>query len=139
MNVNKKNGFDLLFCIGIQLISNVVIVSGGQQRDSATYTHVSILPKLPSHPGCHIALSTVPCAIQQVLSTKTLCKYKEIVNRNGSPFSSNSSSLIVEKTLSDLGTFMHIYQRRQWHPTPLLLPGKSHGWRSLVGCSPLGL
>ena len=27
-------------------------------------------------------------------------------------------------------------QRRQWHPTPVLLPGKSHGWRSLVGCSP---
>ena len=25
--------------------------------------------------------------------------------------------------------------RRQWHPTPLLLPGKSHGWRSLVGYS----
>ena len=25
--------------------------------------------------------------------------------------------------------------RRQWHPTPVLLPGKSHGWRSLVGCS----
>ena len=22
--------------------------------------------------------------------------------------------------------------RRQWHPTPVLLPGKSHGWRSLV-------
>ena len=28
--------------------------------------------------------------------------------------------------------------RRQWHPTPVLLPGKSHGWRSLVGCSPRG-
>ena len=27
---------------------------------------------------------------------------------------------------------------RQWHPTPVLLPGKSHGWRSLVGCSPWG-
>ena len=25
---------------------------------------------------------------------------------------------------------------RQWHPTPVLLLGKSHGWRSLVGCSP---
>ena len=24
----------------------------------------------------------------------------------------------------------------QWHPTPVLLSGKSHGWRSLVGCSP---
>ena len=29
-------------------------------------------------------------------------------------------------------------QRRQWHPTPVLLPGKSHGWRSLVGYSPWG-
>ena len=28
--------------------------------------------------------------------------------------------------------------RRQWHPTPVLLPGKSYGWRSLVGCSPWG-
>ena len=27
-------------------------------------------------------------------------------------------------------------RRRQWQPTPVLLPGKSHGWRSLVGCSP---
>ena len=25
--------------------------------------------------------------------------------------------------------------RRQWHPNPVLLPGKSHGWRSLVGRS----
>ena len=30
------------------------------------------------------------------------------------------------------------YWRRQWHPTPVLLPGKSHGWRSLVSCSPWG-
>ena len=28
--------------------------------------------------------------------------------------------------------------RRQWHPTPVLLPEKSHGWRSLEGCSPWG-
>ena len=30
------------------------------------------------------------------------------------------------------------FWRRQWHPTPVLLPGKSHGWRSLEGCSPWG-
>ena len=30
-------------------------------------------------------------------------------------------------------------QRRWWHPTPVLLPRKSHGWRSLVGCSPWSL
>ena len=29
-------------------------------------------------------------------------------------------------------------QRRQWQPTPVLLPGKSHGQRSLGGCSPWG-
>ena len=28
--------------------------------------------------------------------------------------------------------------RRRWHPTPVLLPEKSHGQRSLVGCSPWG-
>ena len=28
--------------------------------------------------------------------------------------------------------------RRQWQPTPVLLPGKSHGWRSLLGYSPWG-
>ena len=38
----------------------------------------------------------------------------------------------------DLKTIMILFQRRRWHPTPVLLPGKSHGWRSLVGCSPWG-
>ena len=31
-----------------------------------------------------------------------------------------------------------LYRRRQWHLTPVLLPGKSHGRKSLVGCSPWG-
>ena len=35
--------------------------------------------------------------------------------------------------LSSLGA-----RRKQWQPTPVLLPGKSHGQRSLVGCSPWG-
>ena len=29
--------------------------------------------------------------------------------------------------------------RREWRPTPVLLPGESHGQRSLVGYSPWGL
>ena len=28
--------------------------------------------------------------------------------------------------------------RRKWQPTPVYLPGESHGWRSLVGYSPWG-
>ena len=30
------------------------------------------------------------------------------------------------------------FRKRQWYPTPVLLPRKSHGQRSLVGCSPWG-
>ena len=36
------------------------------------------------------------------------------------------------------GTSILSFRRRQWHPTPVLLPGKSHQWRSLVGFSPWG-
>ena len=38
-----------------------------------------------------------------------------------------------------LGLFVQPFQRWQWQATPVLLPRKSHGWRSLVGCSPWGL
>ena len=36
-----------------------------------------------------------------------------------------------------MGEAMHVWNR-QWYPTPVLLPGKSHGQRRLVGCSPWG-
>ena len=36
--------------------------------------------------------------------------------------------------VTSLSTFMH--WRRKWQPTPVFLPGESHGQRSLVGCSP---
>ena len=31
-----------------------------------------------------------------------------------------------------------MHWRRKWQPTPVLVPGKPHGQRSLVGCSPWG-
>ena len=41
--------------------------------------------------------------------------------------------------IPDLLWSISIYTwRRIWHPTPIFLPGKSHGQRSLVGCSPWG-
>ena len=39
---------------------------------------------------------------------------------------------------SDLEPACQCRRRRQWHHTPILLPGKSHGQRSLVSCSPWG-
>ena len=46
-------------------------------------------------------------------------------------------SEVSQKEKHQFSILMHIW-RRQWHPTPVFLPGKSHGWRSLVGCSPWG-
>ena len=34
--------------------------------------------------------------------------------------------------------FSYFSWRRKWQPTLVLLPGESHGWRSLVGYSPWG-
>ena len=38
----------------------------------------------------------------------------------------------------DLLNTPKLLQRRQWHPTPVLLAGKSRGRRSLEGCGPWG-
>ena len=45
---------------------------------------------------------------------------------------------IVTHSFKGYTPFIVIMGRRQWHPTLALLPGKSHGQRSLVGCSPWG-
>ena len=42
------------------------------------------------------------------------------------------------KNYSQLKKTNRTTRRRRWHPTPVLLPGKSHGRRSLVGCNPWG-
>ena len=42
------------------------------------------------------------------------------------------------QTTRQIALISHASRRRQWHPTPVLLPGKSQGQRSLVGCSPWG-
>ena len=34
---------------------------------------------------------------------------------------------------------MRDFWRRKWKPTPVLLPGKSHGWRSLIGYTVRGV
>ena len=44
----------------------------------------------------------------------------------------------VHRTAKSLTLFSNWTGRRQRHPTPVLLLGKSHGRRSLVGCNPWG-
>ena len=47
--------------------------------------------------------------------------------------SSASVILLLVPSRVFLISFIVLFRRRQWHPTPVLLPGKSHGQRSLVG------
>ena len=58
-----------------------------------------------------------------------LCAHTDThVRDNGSDQCETTTKMAVSSQIQD--------RRRQWHPTPVLLPGKSHGRRSLVGCSP---
>ena len=71
----------------------------------------------------NIELSVLQCRL--ILILKFLCPKKNITT--------------IRKYLKLINKYhLGMSWRRQWPPTPVLLPGKSHGWRSLVGCSPWG-
>ena len=59
------------------------------------------------------------------------CRYWSSVYYTGGPKAEYPLSQVFVKTLYTLW-------RRKWQPTPVFLPGKSHGWKSLVGYSPWG-
>ena len=52
---------------------------------------------------------------------------------------SMGSLRIGHDSVTSLSLFTFMLWRRNWQSTPALLPGKSHGWRSLIGYSPWGL
>ena len=54
--------------------------------------------------------------------------------------SATFNSFNTSSSFKGISTFiiLQYFWRRKWQPTPVLLPGKSHGQRSLVGCSPWG-
>ena len=57
------------------------------------------------------------------------------------PMFSSKNFIVSGHTFRSLIHFIFVYgvrRRRKWYPTLVLSPGKSHGWRSLVGCSPWG-
>ena len=60
-------------------------------------------------------------------------EFQRIVRRDKKDFLSDQCKEIEEN--SKMGKARDLFRRRQWHPTPVLLRGKSHGQRSLVGCS----
>ena len=63
-------------------------------------------------------------------------EFQRIARREKKAFLSDQCKEIEEN--NRMGKTRELSWRRQWHPTPVLLPGRSHGWRNLVGCSPRG-
>ena len=71
--------------------------------------------------------------------TKSVCTDRKQLSKNPNGHRSPSSnSAKVAHLTKKIGCASLKGWRRQWHPTPALLPGKSHGWKSLEGCSPWG-
>ena len=62
----------------------------------------------------------------------------EIRNLHGNLTSSKMGRVLVYFRYEHSDLVIVSSWRRRWHPTPVLLPEKSHGRRSLVGCSPWG-
>ena len=75
--------------------------------------------------------------IRRINTVKITILSKAIYRLNSIPIKIAMPFFIeLETTANFLATISAYIRRRQWHPTPVLLPGKSHGWRSLVGWSP---
>ena len=80
-----------------------------------------------------------------MLTLKSLgSKYKHGDYTNSSHLTDFSGGSVVKKPLvkaGDVGLITGLGRSpggKKWKPTPVLLPGKSHGLRSLVGYSPWG-
>ena len=106
-----------------------------------THTHISLLGFLWLRWKVYV-FKIILCWYIRCHSSVLACRIPGTGEPGGLP---SMGSHRVGHSGSDLAAaaryYMRKYQnarRRQWHPTPVLLPGKSHGPRSLVGCSPWG-
>ena len=128
---------NLQYCIGFAI----------HQHESATGVHVfPILAPLPP-PSLYHPSGSSQCTspkhpvsyIEPGLAIRFLYDIIHVLM----PFSqiippSTESKRLFYTSVSLLLSCIQSYQRRQWHPTPVLLLGKSHGRRSLLGCNPWG-
>ena len=91
-------------------------------RKSIATVEVSLMPLAEVAPIQYLSLSLFQIPVFQMTSLVA-----QTVKR---------LSTMWETWVQSLGRKIPL--RRKWQPTPVLLPGKSHGWKSLVGYSPWG-
>ena len=104
----------------------------------APFSLVTFLQCLyPSSKGCCPQLSSTPPVLSST-STPVITTLRGMTRRSTVDLQKTPRLLCWTPDLNLHLLNAHTW-RRQWHPSPVLLPGKSHGWRNLVGCSPRGL
>ena len=74
--------------------------------------------------------------LSNVSNSKHEWSISHITDTTSSISSKHCLPLSPQQTSIELGPMLGMYRRRQWHPTPVLLPGEARAWRRLVGCSP---
>ena len=70
--------------------------------------------------------------------TSGIYLYDSFMLSLGFPGDSNGRSVCLQWGRPGFDPWVRKIWRRKWQPTPVLLPGKFHGWRSLVAYSPWG-
>ena len=131
---------------GLDLIDRVPDELWTEVRDIVQKTGIKTIPKKKK---CKKAKWLSEEALQIVVKgkgekekyTHLNAEFQRIARREKKVFLSDQCKEIEENNrmgrLEISSRKLEIW-RRQWQPTPVLLPGKSHGQRSLVGCSPWG-
>ena len=90
-----------------------------------------------THPWCWPAvLMGFPC--QHPFNSDTSPPLPTVNRQNGLLLHRQNRSHLEATSLTNLQTASLHTRRRRWHPTPVLLPGKSHGRGNLAGYSPWG-
>ena len=101
------------------------------QPSELVHTHVHWVSDAiqPSHP-----LSSASPPTFNLSQNQGLFQWVGSFHQVGKVLGVPTSASVLPMNIQDWSPL----RRRQWHPTPVLLPGKSHGWRSLEGCRPWG-
>ena len=154
---------NFIFSVEGDLISEVGFVLGEEELVSVILRRVSIFFGVLSRIGYHSVFHRRPCAnsrsfqiIYMICSNSCIFNPNLLVCRSlqnvlkiiMSCFFFLTESVLFASyficmnlwlpPLGDICLSLTSLRRRQWHPTPVLLAGKSHGQRSLMGCSPWG-
>ena len=84
-------------------------------------------------------IASRPCQPTQVTQSSSLRGWMAICVAGGFPGGSDGKSVCLQCGRPGFNLWVRkIPWRRKWQPTPVLLPGKFHGWRNLVDYSPWG-